>query len=61
MGKIVITDECVACGACEGSCPVMAISLSDDKSKYQIDVDKCVQCYTCVNMCPVAAIVEKGE
>ena len=60
MAKIIkITDECVTCGACEGSCPTMAISLTADKSKYEIDVEKCVQCYNCVNLCPVAAIIDE--
>ena len=30
-----ISDECIACGACESECPVSAISAGD--SKYVID------------------------
>ena len=26
-----ITDDCIACGACEGECPVNAISEQDGK------------------------------
>ena len=32
-----ITDKCVSCGACEGECPVSAISAGD--GKYVIDPD----------------------
>jgi len=61
MKKIVITDECVGCGMCESVCPVSAISLAKDKSKYEINED-CVQCMTCVSQCPVSAIiVEEGK
>ena len=33
-----ITDECLACGTCQGECPVDAISEGD---KYSIDPSKC--------------------
>ncbi|MCL2390798.1 MAG: 4Fe-4S binding protein [Endomicrobia bacterium] len=45
---------CVGCGACEGTCPVTAISPKDDK--YVIDADKCVDCGACEGSCPVNAI-----
>ena len=61
MAKIKITDECVACGACQTMCPVMAISLAKSGDKYEIDNEKCVACYTCVNACPVSAIIEEPE
>ncbi len=48
-----ITDECIACGACEAECPVEAISAGDDK--YVIDPDKCIECGACANVCPVDA------
>lgn len=54
----VITDECIACGACEGECPVEAISEGDDK--YIIDPDICTDCGACADICPVEAI-EAGE
>ena len=51
-----ITDKCVSCGACEGECPVSAISAGD--GKYVIDADACVSCGTCADNCPVSAIEE---
>lgn len=52
-----INDECINCGACEGECPVSAISEGD--SKRTIDPDTCIDCGACENVCPVSAI--KGE
>ncbi len=57
-----ITDECIACGACEFECPVEAISEGDEI--YEIDPDVCVECVgyfdtqQCVEVCPVDAIVK---
>lgn len=53
----VISDECVSCGSCAGSCPVEAIS--EGASKYEIDKDACVDCGTCAGICPVEAISEE--
>jgi len=52
----VITDECIACGACEADCPVSAISEGD--GKYVIDADACIDCGACAGSCPVGAPVE---
>lgn len=49
-----ITDSCVACGACEGQCPVTAISMGD--GKFDIDADKCIDCGSCAGTCPTGAI-----
>ena len=48
-----ISDECIACGACESECPVEAISEQD--GKMVIDADKCVECGACAGVCPVGA------
>ena len=48
-----ITDKCVSCGACEGECPVSAISAGD--GKYVIDPDTCISCGACAATCPVGA------
>ncbi len=57
-----ITDECIACGACEPDCPVQAISEGD--TQYVIDPKKCIECKDhnpspkCVEVCPVDCIVK---
>ncbi len=48
-----VTDACVGCGACEGSCPVGAITM-DGTAK--IDADACIDCGACEGACPTGAI-----
>jgi len=48
---------CVGCGACEGACPVTAIS--PDSDKYKIDPVACTDCSACAEVCPVSAITKK--
>ncbi len=43
-------------GACEGDCPVGAISEGD--ATYVIDADTCIDCGACADTCPVDAIKE---
>ena len=50
----VITNECVACGACADSCPVGAIELGAE-GIYVIN-DTCLECGACEDTCPVGAI-----
>ena len=49
-----ITDACVSCGACEGACPVGAISMGDDHMT--IDAGACIDCGACEGACPTGAI-----
>ena len=49
----VIGDDCIACGTCQGECPVEAISEGE---KYSIDPDLCTECGTCASVCPSEAI-----
>lgn len=51
----VITEECLACGACLSECPSGAIEEGDI---YVIN-DDCVECGACVDACPSGAIQEK--
>ncbi len=48
-----ISDECIACGACAGECPVGCISEGD--GKYVINADECLECGACAGVCPVGA------
>ena len=50
----VISDSCVMCGACEGECPVSAIS--EGEGQYVIDADTCIDCGSCEATCPTGAI-----
>ena len=52
-----ITDACISCGACAGSCPVECIKQGD--TQYEIDSAACISCGTCASVCPVAAPVEE--
>ncbi len=51
-----ISDACVMCGACAGTCPVEAISEGD--SKFVVDADTCIDCGACEDACPTGAIAE---
>ncbi len=53
----VISDSCVACGACESQCPVGAISMGD--GKFEIDANTCISCGSCAGQCPTGAISEE--
>jgi ferredoxin len=59
---LTITDECIACGACEDECPNGAISEGDDI--FVIDPNKCDECdgadpTSCQEVCPVDAPVKE--
>jgi len=57
---MIITDECISCGACIDECPNEAIEEGDEFSV--IDPEKCTQCVgcfdepQCIEVCPVDAI-----
>jgi len=58
---LVITDECINCGACEPECPNQAITAGDER--YVIDPEKCTECVghfeesQCAAVCPVDCCV----
>jgi ferredoxin len=39
---MMITEECINCGACEPECPREAIAEGEDR--YTIDTAKCTEC-----------------
>lgn len=49
-----INDTCISCGACEGACPVGAISMGDEHMV--IDAGTCIDCGSCAGSCPMEAI-----
>lgn len=52
----VISDQCISCGACAGTCPVGAIA--EGEGKFEIDAAACIDCGACEGGCPVGAIAE---
>ncbi len=54
-----ITEDCIACGACEPECPNQAIKEGDPV--YAINPDRCTECVgsfqssRCAEVCPVDA------
>ena len=57
MSYKISASACVNCGACEGECPVAAISEADNKRV--IDAATCVSCGACAAVCPTEAISEE--
>lgn len=57
----IITEECIACGACEPECPNSAIREGDPV--YIIDYNKCTECVgyydeqQCAAVCPVDSCI----
>lgn len=49
----IITDDCIACGACVDECPTDAITSGDPI--YIIDADACIDCGACNDVCPTDA------
>ncbi len=52
-----ISDACMSCGSCVGSCPEGAISQGPDH--YVIDAAVCKSCGKCAENCPFDAISEE--
>ena len=53
-----ITDECIACAACEPECEAGAIS--EEGEIFAVDPRRCDDCGTCMEVCPVEACVPVG-
>lgn len=52
--KSLCTAGCIGCKICEKSCPVQAISVSDNHAV--INYEKCIGCKICVEKCPKKVI-----
>ena len=61
---LLITDECIACGACISECPNEAISEGEP---YVINPDLCTECVgffdspQCQEVCPVDCIIKDPD
>ena len=53
MARKIDENTCIACGSCQGECPVGAIK---EGSTYSIDENACIDCGACESACPVGAI-----
>ena len=51
MAYTIDKDACIGCGACQGDCPVEAIS--DAGGVMEIDAEKCIDCGLCEKTCPI--------
>lgn len=49
-----VTEGCIACGACESTCPVGAITVD---AAAVVNADACIDCGACEGACPTGAIV----
>jgi len=52
-------NSCTGCAACIDLCPVIAMSLVDDK--VVIDGEKCTECGNCIKVCPLKAPYEANQ
>ncbi|MGD8865979.1 MAG: YfhL family 4Fe-4S dicluster ferredoxin [Gemmatimonadales bacterium] len=66
---MMITDECIDCGACMPVCPNEAVNegVATDVPVYWIDVERCTECVgahaepQCQEVCPVECITENPD
>ncbi len=62
---LMITEDCIGCGACEPQCPNSAITEAQDI--YVIDPNHCTECLgfyhtqQCADVCPVESCVKDPE
>ena len=50
----IVTDKCIACGACEKICPKHAITVIGETAR--VVYSKCIGCFCCHEVCPMDAI-----
>lgn len=54
LQRPVVRSKCRACGLCEKQCPADAITMQDDRIRF--NYDRCIRCYCCVEVCPHGAL-----
>jgi uncharacterized protein (DUF362 family)/ferredoxin-like protein FixX len=50
-------DNCLKCSACIRACPNKAVSMKNERIKF--DYKKCIACFCCQEVCPASAIKTK--
>jgi ferredoxin len=66
---MMITDECIDCGACLPVCPNDAVNegVATDVPVYWINVERCTECVgahddpQCVEVCPIDCIIPNPD
>jgi ferredoxin len=60
---LLITEDCINCGACADVCPTKAIFEDQDLGRHVVDPDRCTECLgfyervMCQTECPVECCV----
>jgi formate hydrogenlyase subunit 6/NADH:ubiquinone oxidoreductase subunit I len=49
-------DKCIFCGLCGKRCPTYAITVSKERTEWEIDRLKCCICNLCVEVCPTKCL-----
>ncbi len=62
---LMITEDCIVCGACEPECPNNAITSGEEV--FEINPNLCTECVgyydepQCVAVCPVDCVVQNPD
>ena len=62
---LIITEDCIVCGACEPECPNSAITAGE--AVYEINSNLCTECVgyydepQCVSVCPVDCVLQNPD
>ncbi len=62
---LMITEDCIVCGACEPECPNNAITGGE--AIYEINPNLCTECVgyydepQCVSVCPVDCVIQNPD
>ena len=51
--NFLVTDDCIGCGQCEKVCPMINITLIDNKPTWG---ENCTSCLACYHICPKQAV-----